>query len=126
MLFLIRQRLTSSSLLLRSPLLSQTPSRQNLIPNRNQSSDALSDGKGTKGKTGGGPALESTASGAPDEPPKVVNSRVSAVEPGKGLDEEQRREVEEHNRAFERKHDAGHAASGCADKIDEKFWKSGR
>ncbi|RCI09956.1 hypothetical protein L249_8583 [Ophiocordyceps polyrhachis-furcata BCC 54312] len=101
----------------------------NPILNRKQSSnkdEALSSGQGAKGKTGGGPALGSTARGAPEGPPKVVNARVSAVEPERDFDDEQRREVERHNEAFERKHDVSQAAPGGDSKVDEKFWKSGR
>ncbi|RDA88768.1 hypothetical protein CP532_4023 [Ophiocordyceps camponoti-leonardi (nom. inval.)] len=126
--------------LLRQRLLTSLPSRSTflaprLIPYRSQSSSsgssdesgkALSSGQGAKGKTGGGPALESTARGAPEEPPKVVNARVPGVEPEKGLDEQQRKEVEEHNKAFEKKHDLSQAAPGCDSKVNEKFWKSGR
>ncbi|KAF6829030.1 hypothetical protein CMUS01_08333 [Colletotrichum musicola] len=54
--------------------------------------------------------------------PKILNAQV----PGKGmkLTEEQKREVDEHNKEFEKKHDRAHQAGD--DKVDKKFWQSGK
>ncbi|KND89984.1 hypothetical protein TOPH_05309 [Tolypocladium ophioglossoides CBS 100239] len=79
-------------------------------------------GSGAKGRTGGGSALGSSSPNAPARP-KVFNSNVSGSEPAKDLTEEQKEEVDEHNRQFAKKHDHGQTAPG--DKVDEKFWKDG-
>ncbi|KAK2612797.1 hypothetical protein QQS21_001249 [Conoideocrella luteorostrata] len=61
-------------------------------------------GEGTKGRTAGGKDLHSTAPGAPGKP-KVSNFSTPG-EPGedKKLTKEQQREVDEHNREFEKTH----------------------
>ncbi|KAJ0165336.1 hypothetical protein CTA2_11594 [Colletotrichum tanaceti] len=48
--------------------------------------------------------------------PKISNASVGEEK----LTDEQRREVDEHNRDFEKKHDA--AAPAEKDKVDKKFW----
>ncbi|TQN68469.1 hypothetical protein CSHISOI_06973 [Colletotrichum shisoi] len=48
--------------------------------------------------------------------PKISNASVG----GEKLTDEQQREVDEHNRDFERKHDT--AAPAEKDKVDKKFW----
>ena len=40
------------------------------------------------------------------------------------LTEEQKKEVEEHNKDFDNRHDRGNVAPG--DKVDKKFWGDGR
>ncbi|KAK1625350.1 hypothetical protein BDP81DRAFT_452822 [Colletotrichum phormii] len=50
--------------------------------------------------------------------PKISNASVN----GEKLTEEQQREVDEHNRDFERKHDT--APSAEDDKVDKKFWSN--
>ncbi|KAI0120126.1 hypothetical protein GGR51DRAFT_496430 [Nemania sp. FL0031] len=50
--------------------------------------------------------------------PKILNQSTNGVK--FGLTEEQKREVEEHNQDFERKHDK--AESAPKDKVDKKFW----
>ncbi|OAA48520.1 hypothetical protein NOR_01770 [Metarhizium rileyi] len=74
-------------------------------------------GIGAKGRTAGGEALGSTAPGAPQKP-KVFNFSVPGAE-GQ-LSEAQKREVDEHNREFERTH--GEGGEGPDIKVDEKFW----
>ncbi|KAI8164507.1 hypothetical protein K4K49_010980 [Colletotrichum sp. SAR 10_70] len=54
--------------------------------------------------------------------PKITNSSVPGQGPDK-LTEEQKREVDEHNRDFEKKHDRAQPAAD--DKVDKKFWGSG-
>ncbi|PFH62230.1 hypothetical protein XA68_14509 [Ophiocordyceps unilateralis] len=88
--------------------------------NGNPVPDSLSGEGGAKGRTGGGPPLSSTAPDAPS-PPKVLNSRVAGVDAARELSPEQRREVDEHNQAFEKKHDRGHIAPEYD--VDKKFWK---
>ncbi|KAK1998120.1 hypothetical protein LX36DRAFT_656882 [Colletotrichum falcatum] len=48
--------------------------------------------------------------------PKISNASVGSEK----LTEEQQREVDEHNRDFEKKHDS--AAPAEKDKVDKKFW----
>ncbi|KAF9873680.1 hypothetical protein CkaCkLH20_08790 [Colletotrichum karsti] len=54
--------------------------------------------------------------------PKITNSSVPGQGPDK-LTEEQKREVDEHNRDFEKKLDRAQPAAD--DKVDKKFWGSG-
>ncbi|KAF5018663.1 hypothetical protein F66182_9338 [Fusarium sp. NRRL 66182] len=79
--------------------------------------DGLAEGN-AKGRTGGGEALDASSKNAPPQP-KVSNQSI----PGNQTDtltEEQKREVEEHNRDFDEKHDRGNRAPD--DKVDKKFW----
>ncbi|KAK2061996.1 hypothetical protein LY76DRAFT_589963 [Colletotrichum caudatum] len=48
--------------------------------------------------------------------PKISNASVGSEK----LTEEQKREVDEHNKDFEKKHDT--AAPADKDKVDKKFW----
>ncbi|KAF4782196.1 hypothetical protein HER10_EVM0008934 [Colletotrichum scovillei] len=50
--------------------------------------------------------------------PKISNASVN----GEKLTEEQQREVDEHNKDFEKKHDSAPAAED--DKVDKKFWSN--
>jgi hypothetical protein len=93
---------------------SQTSSDSN---NPGAMPDSLSD-HDMRGSTGGGKPLESSQS-APKQP-KVWNHSVSGSEPGKGLTEEQQREVDEHNADFEKKHDRASPAED--DRVDKSFW----
>jgi hypothetical protein len=77
--------------------------------------DQLAEGD-AKGVTGGGEPLESSDRFAPP-PPKVENAKIRA---GQKLTEEQQKEVDQHNRDFEKKHDR--AGSAAKDKVDEDFW----
>ncbi|KAH8903582.1 hypothetical protein BR93DRAFT_981356 [Coniochaeta sp. PMI_546] len=79
--------------------------------------DSLSD-TDMRGRTGGGKPLDASHH-APAQP-KVWNHAVSGKKPGEGLTEEQRREVEEHNRDFEKKHDRANPAEN--DKVNKAFW----
>ena len=76
-------------------------------------------GGSAKGRTGGGEPLESSSRNAPPKP-KVDNFSTPGADTNKELSEEQKREVEEHNRDFEEKHDKGTRAP--EDKVDKKFW----
>ncbi|OAQ68705.1 hypothetical protein VFPPC_13725 [Pochonia chlamydosporia 170] len=79
-------------------------------------------GVGTKGRTAGGEALNATAEGAPPKP-KVFNfSTTGAPGEEQGLTEEQKREVEEHNREFERTHEGELQEEGRENKVHSKFW----
>ncbi|RFN50259.1 hypothetical protein FIE12Z_5438 [Fusarium flagelliforme] len=83
--------------------------------------DGLAEGD-AKGRTGGGEPLDASSKNAPPQP-KVSNQSI----PGNQTDtltEEQKREVEEHNRDFDEKHDRGNRAPG--DKVDKKFWAGER
>ncbi|KHN98925.1 uncharacterized protein MAM_03387 [Metarhizium album ARSEF 1941] len=77
-------------------------------------------GVGAKGRVAGGEALGSTAAGAPRKP-KVFSFSVPGA-PGQeeALSEAQRREVDEHNREFERTH--GGEGERPERKVDERFW----
>ncbi|KAF5138081.1 hypothetical protein E5D57_001861 [Metarhizium anisopliae] len=78
-------------------------------------------GVGAKGRAAGGQDLGSTAEGAPRKP-KVFNfSTPGAPGDDKGLSEAQRREVDEHNREFERTHDGG-GGEGPETMVDGRFW----
>ncbi|TEA13271.1 hypothetical protein C8034_v004048 [Colletotrichum sidae] len=74
------------------------------------------------------PGLESTdirdvADARPTSPPKPKVSNASVTDPSK-LSDEQKREVEEHNKDFDAKHDRSQPAED--DKVDKKFWQSGK
>jgi hypothetical protein len=79
--------------------------------------------RNAKGKTGGDEPLDSTSRNAPPKP-KISNMSVpgSGQDPeAKNMTEEQKKEVEEHNREFDKKHDRGERAAD--DKVDKKFWR---
>ncbi|EFY97170.1 hypothetical protein X797_006239 [Metarhizium robertsii] len=80
-------------------------------------------GVGAKGRAAGGQDLGSTAEGSPRKP-KVFNfSTPGAPGDDKGLSEAQRREVDEHNREFERTHDGGGGGGeGPENMVDGRFW----
>lgn len=84
--------------------------------NTNAMPDSLSDGE-MRGRTGGGEPL--AASKNAPSPPKVDNSKVPSGK-NKGLTEEQQKEVDEHNKDFEAKHDRANPAED--DKVDQEFW----
>ncbi|KAK0391523.1 hypothetical protein NLU13_1023 [Sarocladium strictum] len=84
--------------------------------------DGLSE-RSAKGTTGGGEPLESSARNSPPKP-KISNLSVPGTDGPDKLSEEQRREVEQHNKEFEEKHDRGTAAED--DKVDKSFWSSER
>ncbi|KAI5859478.1 hypothetical protein GGS23DRAFT_319474 [Durotheca rogersii] len=66
----------------------------------------------------GGEALKGPQ--GPGKPqPKIHNQSVPGVMPG--LTEAQKREVEQHNREFEQRHDRASPAED--DKVDKKFWQ---
>lgn len=60
----------------------------------------------TKGRTGGGESLGSTAFGAPAKP-KVFNSSMPSDGSAVDLTEEQKREVDQHNREFDKTWEPG-------------------
>jgi hypothetical protein len=73
-----------------------------------------------KGRTGGGEPLDSSSPNAVPKP-KVSNLSVPLDKSaGDNLTQEQKQEVDEHNRDFERKHDRSQPAP--KDKVDKKFW----
>lgn len=80
--------------------------------------DGLSTGS-AKGRTGGGKPLAASSRNAPPRP-KITNQSVPGWDASDSLTAEQRREVDEHNRDFDKKHDHGRTAPG--DRVDEKFW----
>ncbi|KAF9766753.1 hypothetical protein IL306_000803 [Fusarium sp. DS 682] len=79
--------------------------------------DGLAEGD-AKGVTGGGEPLGATSKNAPPQP-KVSNQSIPGNQTDE-LTEEQKKEVEEHNRDFDKKHDRGSVAPG--DKVDKNFW----
>ncbi|KAI5463586.1 hypothetical protein BGZ63DRAFT_402881 [Mariannaea sp. PMI_226] len=81
--------------------------------------DALAGGD-AKGITGGGKRLGASSRNAAAKP-KITNQSVPGWDASATLTEEQRREVEEHNRDFDAKHDHGNNAPD--DKVDKKFWR---
>ncbi|KAM5347804.1 hypothetical protein ACJ41O_007628 [Fusarium nematophilum] len=84
--------------------------------------DGLAGGS-VKGRTGGGEKLDASSDNAPPQP-KVTNQSVPGSTQTDTLTEEQKREVDEHNRDFDKKHDHGNKAPD--DKVDKKFWSGGR
>jgi hypothetical protein len=79
--------------------------------------DGLAEGD-AKGRTGGGEPLDASSRNAPPQP-KVSNQSIPGNQTD-SLTEEQKREVEEHNKEFDERHDRGNTAPG--DKVDKKFW----
>ncbi|KAH8895008.1 hypothetical protein GQ53DRAFT_744434 [Thozetella sp. PMI_491] len=71
-----------------------------------------------RGRTGGGKPL--AASDHPPPQPKILNAQVPGGEGG--LTAEQQREVDEHNKEFEQKHDR--ASQAPDDRVDKKFWSN--
>ncbi|KAK8030554.1 hypothetical protein PG990_000288 [Apiospora arundinis] len=68
----------------------------------------------------GGEALKGPqGEGTPQ--PKIMNQSMPGAK--SGLSEEQKREVEQHNSDFDKRHDR--AASAADDKVNKKFWNSG-
>ncbi|KAI9903719.1 hypothetical protein N3K66_000248 [Trichothecium roseum] len=84
--------------------------------------DGLGEGN-AKGRTGGDESLASTSPNAPAQP-KISNLSVPGKDPSEGLTKEQKEEVAEHNREFDKKHDHGNEAPD--DKVDKKFWGENR
>ena len=84
--------------------------------------DGLSE-RAAKGATGGGDKLESSASAAAPQP-KISNQSVSGEDGWEKMSEEQKKEVERHNKDFEAKHDRSNPAED--DKVDKKFWSDDR
>ncbi|EJT75376.1 hypothetical protein GGTG_05313 [Gaeumannomyces tritici R3-111a-1] len=78
--------------------------------------------RSAKGQTGGGDPLESTSENAPPKP-KISNASVPGNSGMDTLTEEQRREVEQHNRDFEKRHDRATPAE--KDKVNKEFWSGG-
>ena len=74
---------------------------------------------GTKGRTGGGEELNSTAAGAPRKP-KLSNFSTPGVEDRKNLTKEQKEEVDEHNRLFDEM-DGRKEDMQSQNRVDEKF-----
>jgi len=72
-----------------------------------------------KGRTGGGEPLDSSAPYGASQP-KVSNHSVPGHNGVKNMSPEQKKEVEEHNKDFEAKHDTSSPAP--EDKVDKKFW----
>jgi hypothetical protein len=83
--------------------------------------DGLANGE-VKGRTGGGKPLNASRNAPPK--PKITNQSVPNWKSAENLTEEQQREVDEHNRDFDAKHDHGNQAPD--DKVDKKFWSEQR
>lgn len=80
--------------------------------------DDTPSGSDARGRTGGGKPLKS--SDHPPPQPKIWNA---AVPPEKSnMTDEQKAEVEQHNKEFEEKHNRSQPAG--QDKVDKKFWSS--
>ncbi|KAF5006188.1 hypothetical protein FDECE_7429 [Fusarium decemcellulare] len=84
--------------------------------------DGLANGE-AKGRTGGGEPLDASSDNAPPQP-KVSNQSIPGSSQTDSLTEEQKREVEEHNKDFDKKHDHGNQAPD--DKVDKRFWSGER
>ncbi|KAF4997019.1 hypothetical protein FGRMN_4159 [Fusarium graminum] len=79
--------------------------------------DGLAEGD-AKGTTGGGEPLDASSENAPPKP-KVSNQSIPGNQTD-SLTEEQKKEVEQHNKEFDERHDRGNRAPG--DKVDKDFW----
>ncbi|KAK3353783.1 hypothetical protein B0T25DRAFT_545358 [Lasiosphaeria hispida] len=77
--------------------------------------DALAEGD-ARGRTGGGEPLDSSQ--APPAKPKIYNASVHGGTAN--MTDEQKAEVEAHNKDFEKKH--GKAQPAGDDKVDGAFW----
>ncbi|KAL7786877.1 hypothetical protein V8C43DRAFT_307931 [Trichoderma afarasin] len=55
--------------------------------------------------------------------PKISNLSMPGVNKSEELTKEQKEEVRQHNKDFEKKFDHGHTAPD--DKVDKKFWQGG-
>lgn len=111
--------ITSTTSQARRPLTTSTP---RLRPDTDDGAGAMPDDlahRSATGTTGGGPPLDSSSDNAPPKP-KVSNHSVPGVDRDAELTEEQKREVDEHNRDFEKKHDKGEPAPD--DRVDKRFW----
>lgn len=89
---------------------------------KSQNSEGLPDTLGhgsAKGRTGGGEPLDSSSRNAPAQP-KISNLSVPGTDTAKDLTKEQRREVDQHNREFDEKHE--HCQDAPDDKVDKKYW----
>ncbi|KAH8173645.1 hypothetical protein LIA77_07900 [Sarocladium implicatum] len=116
--------LAAPSLLLRN-IHTTTPSPLR-APEPSDNPGAMPDGlseRPAKGATGGGDKLGSSAEGAPPKP-KILSASVKGVNGQEGMSEEQKSEVERHNKEFEEKH--GRADPAEDDKVDKKFWSDDR
>ncbi|CAG9952506.1 unnamed protein product [Clonostachys rosea f. rosea IK726] len=91
---------------------------QRRFQSANEALDPLSE-KDVKGRTGGGKKLDASSPNAPPKP-KVSNLSMPAVDKEAHLTDEQRAEVEEHNRDFDKKHDRASPAPN--DQVDKGFW----
>jgi hypothetical protein len=88
----------------------------------NSSSSSNSDnGRRNTSAGGGRPGGEALKGlqGRDAPQPKIYNQAVPGL--GSGLTREQKREVEQHNRDFDRRHDR--AAPAGEDKVDKRFWQ---
>ncbi|VUC28910.1 unnamed protein product [Clonostachys rosea] len=91
---------------------------QRRFQSANEALDPLSE-RPVKGRTGGGKKLDASSPNAPPKP-KVSNLSMPAVDQDDHLTDEQKAEVEEHNRDFDKKHDR--ASPAPSDVVDKKFW----
>lgn len=80
--------------------------------------DNLTNSK-VKGRTGGGKPLDATAEHAAPKP-KISNLSVPGESGRDSLTEEQKKEVDAHNKDFAEKHD--HGPNAPDDKVDKKYW----
>ncbi|KAI1849449.1 hypothetical protein JX266_004944 [Neoarthrinium moseri] len=77
-------------------------------------------GEGSQASRNGGEALKGPqGDGAPK--PKLYNQAMPGDKVKSGLSDEQKKEVEDHNADFEKRHDRASPASN--DKVDKSFWK---
>ncbi|KJZ69677.1 hypothetical protein HIM_10924 [Hirsutella minnesotensis 3608] len=102
--------------------LSSSSSKNTPTANTNANPTSDDGGFGTKGRTGGGQPLASSSPNAPAKP-KVYNSNISGSgsDPANQLTDEQKKEVDEHNRHFAQEH--GHRKTPPGEKVDDRFWK---
>ncbi|KAL6693952.1 hypothetical protein J3F84DRAFT_378165 [Trichoderma pleuroticola] len=74
------------------------------------------------------PAIKQEGDSKPEHPknstvpqPKISNLSMPGVNKSEELTKEQKEEVRQHNKDFEKKFDHGHTAPD--DKVDKKFWQ---
>ncbi|KAL7793026.1 hypothetical protein V8C37DRAFT_379059 [Trichoderma ceciliae] len=108
------RHIPSSGFIRSTPISTFRRSFHQTIPRLQPAVKAEGDKKPQQSKDNGG-------KGAPQ--PKISNLSMPGVNKSAELTEEQKEEVRQHNKDFEKKFDHGQTAPN--DKVDKKFWEAG-